>query len=80
MVIRSFFGPSGRYPLYTGLVATLAGCAVAAVLSIWGSVEIERQFEQVFGTLVDLCALSAGDRDSAVCAAFASVERTLLER
>lgn len=80
MVIRSFFGPSGRYPLYTGLVATLAGCAVAALLSIWGSVEIERQFEQVFSALVDLCAHGAGDSDAAVCAAFAGIERTLLER
>ncbi|WP_374339468.1 ATP-binding protein [Methyloversatilis sp.] len=77
MVIRSSFGPHGRYPLYTGLIATLAGCSLAALLSIWGSVEIERQFEQVFGTLVGMCA---GDRAGDACAAFRQVERTLLER
>ncbi|WP_018412090.1 ATP-binding protein [Methyloversatilis thermotolerans] len=79
MLIRSFFGPGGRFPLYTGLVATLAGCALAALLSLWGSIEIERQFEQVFGALVDSCTQSPANADHA-CEAFARVERTLLER
>ena len=79
MLIRSFFGPSGRFPLYTGLVATLAGCMVAALLSVWGSVEIEQLFQQVFGRLADLC--NEGSYSGAVvCDAFRSVEKSLLER
>lgn len=79
-MIRSFFAPGGRFPLYTGLVATLAGCALAASLSIWGSIEIERQFEHVFGALVDLCSATAQDGAHDACSAFSRVERSLLER
>jgi two-component system nitrate/nitrite sensor histidine kinase NarX len=78
-VIRFLSGAGRRYPLYTGLTVMLAGCALCAALAFWGSVETERQFSQVFGRMVALCAAPAA-AEGALCDVVAGVERALLER
>jgi len=57
----------------------LAGCALCAALAFWGSVETERQFSQVFGRMVALCAAPTA-AEGALCEVVAGVERALLER
>jgi two-component system, NarL family, nitrate/nitrite sensor histidine kinase NarX len=79
-VIRSLSVPVGRYPLYTGLVAVLIGCMLAAALSFWGNVEIERQFNTVLGGIVAQCAPAPTGEAIAICHALDEVDRTLLER
>lgn len=79
-MLSSVFGPRSRYPLYTGLLAILGGGVLAAALSLWGSLEIQRQFEGVFTELIELCSRSPQAASAAVCTALAQVEHALLER
>lgn len=79
-MLSPFIGPRSRYPLYTGLLAVLSGGVLAAALSLWGSVEIQQQFDGVFTELIGLCAGSPPTDAPSVCAALAGVDRTLLQR
>lgn len=79
-MLSPFVGPRGRYPLFTGLLAILGGCSVAAMLSLWGSLEIQRQFEGVFTELIGLCADPPSAAPEPICATLARIDRMLLQR
>jgi two-component system nitrate/nitrite sensor histidine kinase NarX len=79
-VLSPFVGPRRRYPLFVGLLAILSGGVVAAALSLWGSLEIQRQFDGVFTELIAQCAGSPPAAAEPICATLSRIDRTLLQR
>ena len=77
-MIISSFSPLGRYPLYSVLATTLALCALLAGLSLWGSIESQRQFDTVAGQLLNLC--QSGLQQDAACQAANALNQTLRQR
>ncbi len=76
-MIVSSFSPSGRYPLYAALAAALALCALLAGLSLWGSIENQRQLDAGVSQLLQRCSTRGVD---ATCQAAAALHLTLERR
>lgn len=79
-MLSPFVCPRSRYPLFAGLLAILSGAVVAAALSLWGSLEIQRQFEGLFTELIGQCAASPPAAVEPICATLGRIDRTLLQR
>ena len=77
-MIVSSFSPFGRYPLYSVLATTLSLCALLAGLSLWGSIESQRQFDAVTGQLLNACL--SGLRQDAACQTADALNHTLRQR
>lgn len=75
----SLFERQARYPLYSGLAAALAGCVLSAALGLAGSVEVHRQLDAGFATLVGACT-GAARADAETCRAVRSVDHLLSAR
>jgi len=48
-----------RHPLFTGLVAALAGCVLSTGITLLGGLEALRQFEGAFAPMLESCALAS---------------------
>lgn len=78
MIVPSF-RPSGRYPMYSALVAALGLIALLAAFSLWGSIESQRQFDAAAVDLLGRCAGAPGAAD-AECRSALALQRTLEQR
>lgn len=78
-MIVSSFSPHGRYPLYKALALALALCALLAALSLWGSIESQRQFAAVVDQLLERCSDPTA-RSDAACQVVDRLDRTLEQR
>ncbi|MBU3693514.1 MAG: histidine kinase [Rhodocyclaceae bacterium] len=67
-----------RYPLFVALAGVLGGCAVAVLLSAWGSAALQNRFADFVAQLAEACA---GAPDGAqVCPVVGAFQRTVLEQ
>ena len=69
--------PRARHPLYRGLLAITAGCAIATLLALAGSMAIQDQVARLIAELAGSC--TTGARGPA-CDTLARLQRDLLER
>lgn len=72
--------PRDRHPLYTALVVLLSGCAVAAVLSFLGSLELQRQSHELLDAAIRICSRFPAAPDAFVCPGLARGGELLLTR
>ena len=54
-MIVPWFGPGGRYPLFSNLALALILCGLLAALGLWGALESQRQFDAPLQLLLEHC-------------------------
>lgn len=69
--------PRARRPLYRGLLAITAGCAIATLLALAGSLAMQDQLATLLAELAGSCGQGGG---GPACEALPGLQRDLLER
>lgn len=78
-MIVPWFGPAGRYPLFSNLVLALVLCALLAALALWGAIESQHQFDAPVQALLEHCR-RAPPAEAESCRLAESLGRPLEQR